>query len=193
MTDNTGAVAQAAHPERWFTSFAFTMAAVLIGYALQISDGLLHGLALLVLTVALAACVAGIAVPTIPIFERNGKRIMFGAAGAGLAFQLWAIVLKFPRPPGMQMYWIYLGGILATMAIAALIMQRLRPQIWLVLLATAHFALGVWTIHLSPDPLIDVFYMQQEACRAIVHGENPYTTTYPDLSGPEGARSSGFV
>src|SRR5260370_1591091 len=34
--------------------------------------------------------------------------------------------------------------------------------------------------------------MKQEACRAIVHGENPYTTTYPDVSGPEGARSSGF-
>src|SRR5260370_29274209 len=147
------AATRATHPERWFTSFAFTVAVVLIGFALQISDGRLNGLALLLLTVALAACVAGIAVPTIPIFERNGGRIMFVAAGAGLAFQLWAIVLKFPRPPGMQMYWIYLGGILATMAIAALIMQRLRPQIWLVLLATVHFALGVWPIPLSPAPL----------------------------------------
>ena len=182
--------------ESWFRAFTFTLAIILIGYALQISNGHLDNAALLWLTGALVACGAGGADARIARFERYGSRIIFATVGVGLACQFWTMFLKPParylKLSDANLYWIYLGGIVAAAAVTALSMIAIRPQIWLALLAAVHFSIGIWIIRMSPTPHIDVFYEQQEACRAIVHGHNPYTTTYPDAYGAAGARQSGL-
>jgi hypothetical protein len=66
-----------------------TLAAILIGYALQISNGHVNGSALSLLTVALAACSLGLAAPLFPAFEQNGRNIVFYTTSGGMAFQLW--------------------------------------------------------------------------------------------------------
>jgi hypothetical protein len=47
----------------------------------------------------------------------------------------------------------------------------------------AHFALGVWTIHQSPAPAIDVHIFQRDAITALRHGTNPYGLTFANIYG----------
>ncbi len=44
--------------------------------------------------------------------------------------------------------------------------------------------LGIQTIQGDPSPDIDVFIMQQAAAKAMVHLQNPYTVSIPDMYGP---------
>jgi hypothetical protein len=53
------------------------------------------------------------------------------------------------------------------------------PQIGTLL--AAHCALGVWMIHRSPDPAIDVHLFHRYAIAALRSGVNPYTVTFPDI------------
>lgn len=176
---------EVARPELWFRSVAFICATVVIGGALQISNGHLNGTALILLTFALAAVIAGLVSPGFPAFEQRGERIAFWTAAAGLALQLCSM---FITPEGIhlplsdaKLYWIYLGGIVLAAAVALLSVQQVRPLVWLPLLCAVHFALGVWMIRVSPTPGIDVFYNQTAACRALSRGLNPYAVTYPDV------------
>jgi hypothetical protein len=44
-----------------------------------------------------------------------------------------------------------------------------------------YFALGVWLVRASPNPHIDVYVFEQESCRALLDGENPYALRFPDI------------
>ncbi|HXX65799.1 MAG TPA: hypothetical protein VEK07_01375 [Polyangiaceae bacterium] len=50
-------------------------------------------------------------------------------------------------------------------------------------LVIAHGAIGLWAIHASPEPHIDVFYFQRDSCAALLRGANPYTITFPNIYG----------
>jgi hypothetical protein len=41
----------------------------------------------------------------------------------------------------------------------------------------------VWTIHASPRPFIDVWYYEQRAAEALLHGDNPWAIDYPNIYG----------
>lgn len=160
-----------------------TVAVIVLGYALEISNGHMNGAALALVTVAIGICFLGVWNRSRRLFSDRAS-LIYSIAGLGLAFQLWNL---FRNPPGIylvlpnpNLYFIFLGGIVLAAGIVALSTRNVRPQIWLPLLAAIHFLLGVWMIEMSPDPRIDVFYEQREACKALLHGQDPYTTTYPD-------------
>ena len=55
-----------------------------------------------------------------------------------------------------------------------------RP-LQIVALVTAHAALGVWIIHHSPNPAIDVHLFHRYAIDALRSGVDPYAITFPDI------------
>jgi hypothetical protein len=56
----------------------------------------------------------------------------------------------------------------------------LRP-LPIAALVAVHFALGVWVLHHSPPPAIDVNIFQRDSIAALRHGRDPYGITFPDI------------
>jgi hypothetical protein len=61
------------------------------------------------------------------------------------------------------------------------------------MLVAVHFAMGIYTLRLSPEPHIDVFYLHRESCNALLSGHNPYTATWPDIYGNGAGNLPGTV
>jgi hypothetical protein len=72
-------------------------------------------------------------------------------------------------------------GILAVVAVVVLSVPGWAKPLQVAALLTAHCALGVWTIHKSPQPAIDVYVFQKSAIAALRSGINPYAMTFPDI------------
>ena len=47
----------------------------------------------------------------------------------------------------------------------------------------AYVFIGVWMIHVSPRPFIDVWYFEQRAAELLLHGHNPYAADYENIYG----------
>lgn len=54
-------------------------------------------------------------------------------------------------------------------------------SIWFPLLLIIFLLLGIWMVHSSPRPAIDVWEFQQRAANELLHGRNPYAMTFPDI------------
>ena len=54
-------------------------------------------------------------------------------------------------------------------------------RVWLAI--AGYVVLGVWMIHVSPRPFIDVWYFEQRAAELLLHGHNPYAADYPNIYG----------
>ena len=174
--------------DRRLFALALIPAAVALGHALEVSNGNLHPLSILFLTVALALAAAGLALPSHPWVERHGEGAAAVLLAAGAAAQLSELLIT---PPGMYL-WVSAQGYapffqgLAVMGVAAgaglAAAGRLKPLVLAVLLC-AFASLGVWLLHASPAPAIDVFVFQRDAARALLAGANPYAMTYLDIYG----------
>ena len=60
-------------------------------------------------------------------------------------------------------------------------MPRWARPLLIGALVTAHFAIGVWMIHYSPDPAIDVHMFNRYSIAALRSGVDPYAITFPDI------------
>jgi hypothetical protein len=195
---NAIASAQAASRDHPLTAPLLTIAAITLGYTLQLSDGHFVPDALAWLAVALAACVAAVVAPAL----RAGRRqewVLLALLGAGLAFQFFQLLQK---PPGKYLVAAWPGDyrpFFLGLAVAAGLVGvglwgvgSLR-RAWFPLLLTAHFLLGVWVIGMSPQPRIDVFIFQQGGSAALLRGQNPYGLTFPDIYGNSAYYGTGLV
>jgi hypothetical protein len=106
---------------------------------------------------------------------------------AGLVFHLICLYFAVPGmylPPDNGLTTFHRGlGILAVVVGSVVVLGTpgwAKPLQIGALLAT-HFALGVWMIHQSPAPAIDVFVFQKSASAALRSGVNPYAMTFPDI------------
>jgi hypothetical protein len=54
-------------------------------------------------------------------------------------------------------------------------------------LVAIYLAAGGWLIRFTTAPRMDVYTFQHHACDAILHGVNPYSITYPNVNGTDGA------
>jgi hypothetical protein len=162
------------------------LAAVLLGAALQVRDGLYSPWAVGLLTLA---SVATFLSPLPILRERARVRAVELTCAFGLLFQLTLLFTDFPgahyekHPP--RDYWPFLALIAAALASAVLMIRFAEPA-FLVLLAI-YLAAGAWVIRFTPSPRMDVYTFQRDACESILHGVNPYSITYPNVNGPDGA------
>lgn len=168
-------------------------AAVLLGLALQISSGMYDGRALLLMVAAaLLALVAALwlrrAADPAPA-PQQGALVVQGIFGAGCAAGLFLHLTTNPTfygdPRALAGGFRWFAA-LALLLLSAYLCVHLRGSLqrarFLLLLGV--FALmGVAVLRASPRPWIDVWVFQQIAARALRHGVDPYSLTFPNIYG----------
>jgi len=177
---------------RWLSGVALTLGAVCVGYAIHIRDGEYTPYALWQITLAMLLCAAGVAFPRAPDPRRLGGHLLVAVLATSVGYQFLHLLRS---PPGGWNWWsddvkvvsatgfrFFYGGVGAAslLSIGLLGARRIR-LLCLACLFAIHFALGAWMIRASPSPHIDVFLFQQEAPRALLHGQNPYRIEFADI------------
>jgi hypothetical protein len=177
----------------WLFAVALGFAGVAVGYAVHVRDGEYTPEALKWVSVALALCVTGVALPRVPDPRQYGNRLVVAALAIAASFQFYQLLRS---PPGGWNWWsddvrrvssaglrFFYGGVAAAFLLTLGLLRddRRVRRACLPLLLGVHFALGVWMIRASPAPHIDVFEFQQEGAAALLRGSNPYTATFTDI------------
>jgi hypothetical protein len=176
------------HERRRWLALVSAFAIIAIGRALQITNGVLDSDALLWITVPLATAVVGVLVSRPAALARIDAFVVLLLGIAGLLANLAQLYTKPPilvdslSPRALAAFNWRLAA-LSVIAAAAMIRSSARSVRLLQIgaLVAAHFALGVWTIHHSPAPTIDVHVFQRDAIAALRHGTNPYGLTFPNI------------
>jgi hypothetical protein len=129
-------------------------------------------------------------------------RLLLVVLSDALITQL-AFVFLFPPGYDLRLHDAQAGMPFAVGVIVALILLSsiiFRPRkrsidLRFGLLLVLHFSLGVWLIHTSPQPHIDVHIFQQQGAAALLRGLDPYSIrNYPDIYGPNsGLYGPGLV
>lgn len=177
---------------------SLVLAALAVGFAIQLQDGeytplaiALIGVAILCTTIAVAISPSGFEV------IRALSRFRWAAPAPRLALitLCLALVLQFvalftawpgadlPRDAGISLIPFRCGLFCAAILVLfGLVTRRLplRGAALVALLLTFMF-LGNWMVHSSPHPHIDVWVFERDAARALLHGQNPYAMTFPDI------------
>ena len=174
---------------RSVTALLCLLAAFLLGHTLQLSNGTRHPQALSGLTGALLLVVLATALPHLPRVEPLARRALLPCASLAFLHQAWALTQQLPGSYLRLQSYAQLSPLYAGLAAAALLVGAgLGERSWLgrarvPALLAVHFALGVWLLHASPNPHIDVFVFQRDATQALLSGLNPYAMTFPDIYG----------
>jgi hypothetical protein len=171
---------------RWLAPVS-AFAVIAIGRALQIVNGFLHPEALFWITAALVVVCAGAVVSRPVTVARIDARIVPLVAIAGLLVNLGQLYSKPPilvvalPPDALNAFTWRLTVLSVTVGVAVWGAARCWKELPIGALIAAHFTLGVWTIHQSPDPTIDVHLFQRDAIAALRAGVNPYGLTFPNI------------
>lgn len=91
------------------------------------------------------------------------KRALARANGTGFANRLLAV---------------------AAVAMIAGVLFR-KPSVVLAIAIVGFLVLGVLVLRVSRNPYIDVYVFQQESCKALLAGQNPYAIRFPNIYGPD--------
>jgi hypothetical protein len=176
--------------DRWSSAWSYAVAALLLGGAIQLNLGMLSTGAILLVSLALVACGVGLMRPR---WKALRERNVVFAIGLALVIQIGLLVVWPPgtanalQDPGKLIPFrvaMVVAGIIGVSLVIAPghSAPRLAAVVAIYLLA------GVWVISLSPNPPNDVWYVQQAAGHALMHGQNPYAVNMPNIYGPD----SGF-
>jgi hypothetical protein len=174
------------NPRRAINLAPLALAAVILGAALQVRDGLYSPLAVALLAAATVLVFLGFS-----RIQWLRDEWIDHILTMGLLLQLALLYTDFPgshhHVHTPRDYWPFLAIISTAVpvAIALVVMPRLAP-VALAAFVAIYLAAGIWLLRFTPQPLMDVFHFQRDACDALVHGINPYAITYPDRYGPEG-------
>lgn len=168
----------------------FGIAAVALGIAINTANGTLTPEALEALNVACGAVLLALVWHFGRANERHSRWttpvaliLLFG-----VAYEVGWMIVTPPllygrlRPGDLVMFAreVAAAGVLSG---ALSFAKEGSRRLLLVALVLLHGALGLWAIHASPQPHIDVFYFQRDSCAALLHGKNPYTITFPNIYG----------
>ncbi|MFZ5468229.1 MAG: hypothetical protein ACOZIN_02230 [Myxococcota bacterium] len=173
--------------ERTVSAAALAVAAVALGYALQVNLGTYHPEAMKYLTLALAFAALGVAAPRVPLVERWGDQAPLFFLALGFALQL---ALLLTTPPGIFLrigsaqtlrpfyFCLVASGVLVGAGFSASPwLLRVRPAA----VGAVFLVLGAWLLRASPDPHIDVFVFQRDGAAELLDGRNPFSMTFPDI------------
>jgi hypothetical protein len=153
-----------------------------LAFALALSRGFLHlaGLALVFLAISLWAlgCIAARR-PQEPRLLAPARWLVWlaglvGALGLFRPPTAW----HDPSAPGASRPLAVVSVLALALYLPDLLGRRPRKR-WFVrgrtvLLFTAAAAIGIWLILSSPEPVSDVWGVQQQAADALLHGQSPY-------------------
>ncbi len=150
---------------------------ILLGHALQISNGFYSPVALIAALLGAACVLAGAGRVPAP---RGSEAVLAGVLAAGLISNLLALATMpvgfYLADPQPSAHPAFLAGLAAAALFGLLIVVNPRhaARWWFPgLLATAAL-LGDWLIQASPRPHIDVMTVFREALAALGRLESPY-------------------
>ena len=166
-----------------------SLAALAIALALQISSGLYDERALALVTLAtIAAVIAAVwrkrgAPPENPV---AAQAVLGAGSAVGLACHLFTNPAFYADPRAFQggFRWFALVALVVLSAYLCIHLRASLIRARFLLLLACFALMGIVLIRASPRPFIDVWYFQQGAADALLHGVSPYTVTYPDIYGP---------
>ena len=161
-------------------------AVILLGIALQVSDGFYVPSAFRMLIAVAVLCTIGLAglgnrvVPWL-----RAEPVLVGIMTAGMLLNLVALALAPPglylaRPEGFNHASLLVGVVSAALLTLVIAWGRAVRYAFLALLAT-YVGLGVWLIHASPNPQIDVMTVHKAAIEALFNGESPYAISFDNI------------
>lgn len=157
------------------------LAALLLSSAVYITNGLYSRLAIGLLLAALAVFAhAALVRGRLPAAVLHVFLVFAISLQAGLV--LATQPLNDVHFRSLFSAWpYYLGWSLAGVSSAAFAFVPRRSLAWLLTIALAGvLTAGSWAIYTNQTPRVDVFYYQQDAALGLLHGENPYTQTFPN-------------
>jgi hypothetical protein len=172
------------------------LGAILLGHALQIRDGFYDPIAL-TWTLLAALCVLGGTARIIG--PRGAEPIVAGVLVAGLLSNLLALAtmpvgLYLARPEPAHHPGFLAGLAVATLCTLLMAFDTSRARrVWFPVLLSTYGALGVWLIHASPDPHIDVMTVFTEALAALGRFQSPYSITFPNIYDNTALYGAGLV
>jgi hypothetical protein len=176
------------------------LGAIVLGFALQISDGFYDERALIWLGVAALCCaIATLGLVPAGVRALDEPRVVTGLLVAGVLSSVVALALT---RPGMYLteqlprqHPLFLAGlaIVGLGVLAGVAGVPLLRRAWFPAILVTFVVLGVWLIHASPTPHIDVITVYDYAGRALAHGRDPYTMTYPNIYGTDAFYPPGAV
>jgi len=181
------------NPENRLAQACLFGSVAMLGKALQIRDGFYDETALTWLTAALLLCAVAVFTLKWPVIT-SARLELLPRSVAALAIT-WHVALLLTKSPGMYLQpraniqW-FNAGVVVLAALALVGIAGLKPlaRLWFPPLLAVHFALGVWMIHASPAPAIDVVVVHREAIDAMKAGRSPYAINFENIYSPE----SGF-
>lgn len=179
---------------------AVALGAVLLGHALQLNNGFYSPAALLWLSLALGAVLAGVlGLPRRLSGRRGSASVVAGVLVAGLLSNVVALATSPPAmylaDPAPEAHPGFLAGVCALLV--CVVMLAWRPQaarrVWFPALLVTYAALAVWVLKASPRPHVDVVTVHNYAVTALTHGDSPYGITFPNIYGHDGAYPPGMA
>lgn len=162
-------------------------AAILLGLALQLTNGFLLPSGLALVTGALVVLLGAVVAPRSPRWLARDRRLVQVLAVAGLLLQEHALITALPgvyTQAGVRALHTFQSGALGLAVVAALLVMLPRSRAtWPLALVMigVHAWLGTWVIQHSPSPSIDVHIFQRDGVEALLQGRNPYALTFPDI------------
>ena len=170
----------------------YAAAALALGHALQISNGATDAAALAWVAVALAAMLA-----TLRQWPKAPTWLLPATLAVGFVWQFESLCLSVPgmylldatgpvtdaAHNALAQFQCAIALVGIVVAVSMYHWQRIgKYALVAVLLVFAY--LGIWLIHASPRPFIDVWFQGQESAKALLSGGNPYAMTFPQIYGP---------
>ena len=169
------------------TAFLTALGAVAVGEAVQVADGYGRPDAFVWLTVAVAAVLLAVVVPTHRTVEAALSRVLPAILLVALAGQLWALQQRVPAGPfslvpDWRPTFLLAAVVVVGAAFAIVVGRRIVRNVAVLVLLGTHLALGIWTIRILPQPwpMIDVYMFQRDSVAALLAGVDPYAITFPN-------------
>src|SRR5258706_1011506 len=163
--------------DKWIHACLMAAAAIGLGAAIQVRDGLYNPRAFLVLTIALASSLEIYLLPRIPSIEVTGEKLARRVLGVGIAFNFFQFFTY--QAPGsdyaFQQGWLratpfyYLLLALAALTSIGIVLRPRAARLLLFVLVIIFCVLGAWVLRRVPQPYMDVWPAQMEGIKNFVH------------------------
>jgi len=162
-------------------------AAIVLGAALQMANGAIHDLAMIYLLVALAAMFAAVSLPPRAGARIGRERAFDQVCVLGLAWPAYHAFFSKPAlylDSGANLAIHHFFALLVLLGGGLLIARRDRHlALSGGLIQVGYVGMALWLLRASPRPFIDVWYWQEHAMSLFSQGENPWSTTMPNIYG----------
>jgi hypothetical protein len=161
--------------------------AIVLGHALEIRDGFYDIVALRWALLATVCVLAGVTRLDRGRGPRSAEALVGGVLIAGLLSNLLALAtqpvamyMAHPEPGRHPEFLTALA--LATVLVVLIASDRARARsLWFPSLLALYAELGVWLIHVSPRPHIDVMTVFHDGLAALASFKSPYSMTFPNI------------